>query len=239
VTIRLVGVGLLAIVAVLGVAGCASPVSRAPQSAAPVATPTPVPTKPSLDQLTIDPDGIGPLRIGQPVPTLLAALSPVTWDASKCYEAGVSPAVGTPGVGAWLPSYPDVAFEGGLDSVFSLYTVGDVQTGNIKSLWSWTSDLKTSKGISVDSSLANLQAAYPHFDAIIPSGAVTVYAVDGSVGQMLFEVATQSTEMDWSTDQLGTVRVIHLQLKTEKPFAVTGSSDGLGFCSQSAGMYGG
>jgi hypothetical protein len=56
---------------------------------------------------------------------------------------------------------------------------------------------------------------------------------------MVFEVATESTEMDWTADQLGTVQVIHLQLKTEQPFAVTGSSDGFGNCSQLPGVFGG
>ena len=174
------------------------------------------------------------------MPTLLAALSPVTWDASKCYQAGVSPAVGTPGVGAWLPSYPDVVIEKQAMSPFSLYTVGDVENGPIESLWLWTSEMKTSKGISIGNSLAQLQAAYPHFDATIPSGEVTVYTVEGSVGQLIFELATPSENgMIWSAAQLGTVQVIHLQLKTEKAYAISGTSDGLGFCSRSPGMYGG
>jgi hypothetical protein len=187
------------------------------------------------------PDGIGPLRVGESVPSLPAAISPVTWDASRRYQAGVSRAVGTPGVGTWWPSYPDVTHEQGTDSAFSVYTVRDIETGNIESLWSFTPALKTSKGITIGSTLAQLQAAYPHFDATIPSDYVTVYTVEGSVGRTILEVATQPAEDPtfWPAAKLGTVQVIHLQLKTEQEYAISGGSDGLGICSLAPGMFGG
>ncbi|HEY5231899.1 MAG TPA: hypothetical protein VIJ11_13535, partial [Galbitalea sp.] len=88
-----------ALVVVVGLSGCAPAALPAPHptSSHVVAAPTPTPTTPpALSELVLSPDGLGPLRIGFPVPDQPLASAVVVWDPTKC---------GT--TGAWISRYTD------------------------------------------------------------------------------------------------------------------------------------
>ena len=185
----------------------------------------------------MSPDGIGPLLIGEPVPDEPKAQAVAVWDAKKCYRSSATAKVGDPAVGGWTANYPLVSVGAFSSPGFSVYTVGDVEDGDIHSLWVESPKLTTAEGISIGSTLAEVRAAYPSPDHVITSNRYAdLYVLDGTVGRMTIEVAKKNTAGLWTADQVGTVRVIHLQPKTEAAFGASGDSDGLGICSETPGF---
>jgi len=245
----------VAVLVVAVLAGCtpaatvteptSSPSSSASPAPTSAPTQTPAPTasasaaKPALADLVVSPDGIGPLHIGEPVPDVPRARAVAVWDATKCDRAGQASEVGDPAVGGWTANYPKVRVGTVTVRGFSVYTVGDVEGGDIHSLWVSSPKIATAESIALGSTLAELKAAYPDPDYVITSNRyVNLYVLDGTVGRMTIEVAKKNNTTLWSSNQIGTVRVIHLQPKTQAAFAASGDSDGLGLCSETPGFIG-
>ncbi|MFT4285574.1 MAG: hypothetical protein QM598_12140, partial [Protaetiibacter sp.] len=118
------GLAVPLVVAALALSACASDPEPAgstpPPAASQTPSPTPTPTRPALDELVLTPEGLGDIRIGQPVPDADPALAIVTWNARGCEDTWA--AEQNPAVGYWQSVAPrSQSGYGGVDVPFFLW----------------------------------------------------------------------------------------------------------------------
>ena len=178
---------LVALVVVGMLAGCAPRDAEPtpPVAEAPVETPTPEPTRPTLEQLELTTEGLGELVVGQPVPAISEDLAIVRWEAGYC-ESGKPD--GTPYAGAWVPNYPEV-FPFVLDS-----TTDGLAGGDLTMIHVAVAGIPTSEGITVGATRAELEAAYGTFDDEVSGDWIDLYVLTGTTGQLTFEVVDDVVE---------------------------------------------
>lgn len=164
--------------------------SSSPQ-AHPSPSASPVAVKPALGDLVISPDGLGPLVMGEPVPSQPTDIAIVRFDPALCKESieasGGTFVPGAPGAGGWVTTYSD-------PYAFYLFTSGADASGPVifvgASAWeSGTSPIHTATGIHPGSSTAQLKAAYNSFDSVRSYDFTDIYAIKGDRGLMVFEVS--------------------------------------------------
>jgi hypothetical protein len=235
---------LLVGAAILGLfmlTGCTSPtatdaVSPSGQpstspSIAPVAsatpTSTPTPTKPALDTLTVSPQGIDTVLLGSPVPTESASTAIVTYDDDHCKVWG---AVGQPGVGIWLPNYSTSSVVTDGPNSFTVHTKGRVKSGIVTSLWVWSPKITTESGIHIDSSLAEVKAAYPHPSFLIHAALTDIYVIDKGTGRMVIEVG-RSAGGEITAADIGKVLYLGVQPTSLKVSSIA-NVDGVAGCGE-------
>ncbi|HEY5231898.1 MAG TPA: hypothetical protein VIJ11_13530 [Galbitalea sp.] len=166
-----VAVGALALV--VGVSGCAAAVRPPAHSAS--TQPTPAPPRstlaPTVAPFALTADGLGPLRVGAPVPDDGTAPGVVEFTPLTCTAEADG--------GAWVPT--------DRDQKFIVLTVGAHRSGAITSIGDFSSDISTAKGIHVGSSVDAVRSAYP--DATVMSNNSTdIYVVNGTLGHLIIEV---------------------------------------------------
>jgi len=209
----------------------ALPTSTSPsptQSAVPTATPTPEPTRPTLDELVVSPEGIGTngvvsLVIGEKIAVPEGTVPLLSWKKSYCVENGYT--VGDPGAGAWVPKYPKT---GSGRLAFHVNLTGQARTGEIRTMVVSSSEISTAKGIHPGSTVAQLKAAYPAFDDIVDRTISKLYTVDGKKGRLTFEVATKDKDTPgyWKKSELGTVLWMTIARAGDEPFGIAGTDVG-------------
>jgi hypothetical protein len=214
---RSLACGTLVLLA-LSLAGCApAAVSALPSStglpsavATPTPTATPAPTRPELGELTLSPDGLGPLVVGAVVPDQPSDVAVVSWDQAACA-----------GGGEWVANYPSGPVTGGTDAPFSFPSAK--KTDPIGFMTVWSSEIKTGSGVGVGSTVAELQAAYPDLNAPIHAEASDLYVVTGSTGELVFEVATRvpANFPVWTKSAIGTVVWVQIQPAGKTPTSET------------------
>jgi hypothetical protein len=225
----LLAAGLL----LVSLAGCATPSapSEAPASSArPSVSPTPAPeVRPALSDLVVSPAGLGPLRVGTPVPDAEADVALVTWDALGCGDSAGPRVEGEPFAGFWRSVYPDdVSAETG---TFDVVTVGGVQGGPIANIIVKSAEPATAEGIHVGSTLDDVLAAYPGATLAEETSVSTVYLLEGETGSLTIEIARESegTEGYWKPSVLGTV-VWMVAWEPSQAIGAIAASDGAGPC---------
>lgn len=214
---RLLAVGAIVVVVLAGCAPTSKPESQHTNIAAsaPTSTPTPTPTAPpALSDLVLSPDGLGPLVLGSPVPDESASTAVVLWDPTKC---------GT--TGAWLPNYPDgpTIYGNSIPFQFAL----DHQTDPLTYLVILSPSIRTTTGISLGDTLAQVKAAYPTFDAVISGPQTDLYVVDGAAGELVVEIGKTGA----AASAVGKVADLWIRLKNSTPpGSIDGNDAGGGIC---------
>jgi hypothetical protein len=182
-------------------AGCTSATVSSESSSATAPQPA---AKPALTRLVLTPDSLGDIRIGKPVPstTLIAK-----YDATACEFKAMGTPQGSASSGAWEANYPSPTGTIATRAPFVIVTTRQQLGSPVRGLWVWAPGIHTSKGITVGSSRAQVQAAYPHPNALTHGPLSDVYVLDGSGGRLLIEVA-RSDNNDigyWSPSQVDSV----------------------------------
>lgn len=230
-TIAVMTVAVIAVAGALSLAGCAPAVHVAgptPSASVTVSpSPTPTPTRPALSELVVTPDGLGYLIAGQAVPAEPAAVAIVTYDATKCVAPALGIAAGSPGAGAWIPSYSigDTSLGSGLP-----FDVGPVlgPTDPIHQIEIWSPELQTAQHVGVGSTVVQLTAAYGSTLVVDTADNSDVYVLRGSRTELLFEVAKDASGLP--ADEIGTVvwmRIVPL----DASYLHIANTDAAGACS--------
>ena len=187
----------------------------------PSATPTPTPTKPALDTLVVSPQGIDTVLLGSPVTTEPSSTAIVAYDDDYCPVWG---AVGQPGVGLWLPNYPKAS------DAFTVRTEGRVKDGIVTSLRVWSPKITTEAGIHIDSTLAEVKAAYPQPSYLIHAALTDVYVIDKGTGRMVIEVG-RAAGGELTKADIGKVLYLGVQPRSLKVTSIA-NVDGTAGCGE-------
>lgn len=220
----LAGVTLLTLAA-CDLGGAATPTSvemvTATPSAATVVTPSPTPSLdpyPDAADLVISPEGILPLTIGLPPDTNPGAAM-IIYNPNHCYIDALDMTAGD--LGGWENNNPGGGFSLAADDT-AVWRI-DVSDP----------DMPTTEGITIGSTIDELQAAYPGLTEGSQSEVSRVFWVMGKNGYLVFE--TQDPDLGWSEDLDATgpevviqIRVIAIELSPD--FHTALSDDLAGAC---------
>ena len=182
--------------------------------AAPKPTATPAPTAATLNisSLTLTPAGVGAVSVGAPIPTN----DLVKYGPNLC----------APGPG-WItlsPKSTDNSSGQPLDP-FDVLTDDHSQTKAVTTVFVWSKQIATPEGIRVGSSQAEVVAAYPSAKQF-SSYATRVYAVRGTTGTLVIEVASHNdfAKGEWPASELGTVVWMFTIEAGAKPKSIAGDN---------------
>lgn len=201
--------------------GPPSPTSRPTSTPQPARTTTATPTPtaatttaptalhpPALTDLLVSPSGVGPLHLGDPVPVTPAPSDLLTWVPDYCTNMDDP--------GAWRGVYPDALNPNGAPfAPLSAWVLDD----HVATITVATPGPRTAGGIQVGSTLDALLAAHPDARTVPLEGldAMTVLAVPGSTGVLVFEVS-----LEQPTDVVMLIRVV----PTGDPITAEWGTDG-------------
>jgi hypothetical protein len=180
-------------------------------------------TKPTLAELVVGPEGIGPVKIGSPIAAEPKSTAVVYYKPDFCLLNGK---VGEPNVGQWLANYPKQKLRYGGPGPFDVYTNRGDKTGSVLSIRLWSSTIATATGVRVGDTEAQVKAAYPHPTFVLPGNNTRMYVIDKAPGRMIIEVAT--TKSYWEPREIGTVLWILVQPVTLKARSIAGTDSGCG-----------
>ena len=164
--------------------------ASAPPSVTPSVTPSPTPTftpYPDVADLVVSPEGILPLTIGLPPDTNPGAAM-IRFMPNYCYSEEMGITMGN--LDAWVADYPTAPFS---------LMADDTAVWRIDVL---DPDMPTTTGISIGSTIDQLQLAYPGLHEGTPGPGSRVFWVTGTQGYLVFE--TQDPDLGLGLDPIDT-----------------------------------
>ncbi|MFT4285584.1 MAG: hypothetical protein QM598_12190 [Protaetiibacter sp.] len=219
------------VIAALALSACAADpepaASTPPPAASRAPSPTPTPTRPALDELVLEPGGLGYIRIGSPVPEVDPALAIVEWDGTACQWDGY-PAEGEPYVGYWRSVYPADSTANWPDNQdpYFLLTHGGLVGGAvtlIQAHWGVT----TAEGIGPGSTRAALIAAYGSALQASDHGSITtLYSLTEGSHRIVFEVADDTGDGYWEPRFVDQVMWMWAESDDRALYGIAGSDTG-------------
>lgn len=219
----------LAIVVILGMAGCAQPVVESdptPSVTTPTPTPTPTPARPALADLVLTPEGLGNLAIGE-APVEDPATAMVTFDPVRCVAPEYGIEAGDPRAGGWAPdaSYAESTLWG--ESAFQVFVDGTLQRLEV-----YGSTIPTSGGLHIGDPSSAVLAAHPEAQLVLSNYISELYVVHGTAGDLSIEVTIVPPDMPtyWG-EQADTVLGMRVTPTGTEPFAVAGGENVIRGCS--------
>lgn len=215
----------LAAVSALLLAGCAGPGTSAASPTAPAPEPeSPAPT--AEPGLHLHPDGLGTLRLGEPVGDDDTF---VRYDPGGCADLGI--AEGDPYGGFWRAAEDGQTSADGYEILpYWIVTAGGLRDGAVEYVSMGDASITTEAGIALGDPIEDVLAAYPGIERVVDGWASDVYAIEGDVGRLTIEV-TKETILDgvsyWEPGDVGTVLVL---AATTFPATDLAGGDGGGPC---------
>lgn len=170
-------------------------------------------TPPDLSHLVVSANGLYDLSVGAPA----SASVLVAYGPHRC-----------PASGGWLPHYPQTSDTSGgqLIDPFDVVTDEGRKNTPVTTIYVWSRDISTAKGIRVGSSQAQVVAAYP-VAKVTHADASDLYVVKGTHGELVMEVASHNeyARGEWPPQILGTVVWMDVQPAGSDPRPLAGSND--------------
>lgn len=197
----------------LTLTGCAGeptaePSTPPPASLAPTSTPSALPSQPALSQLTITPEGVGPIIIGQ---------EPIGDDFVRDPLIFTDVCPGFP-EGLWMANYPRDSANNTLPPFAVKVTDGVIQSIEVHS-----GALVTAEGVHVGSSRDELLAAFPDgFDEVIEDITSDLFVIHGPSSTLMFEVGT-AHELQFEPSRVDVVWSIRVWTDAFTPSTIAGS----------------
>lgn len=161
-------------------------------SAAPEPTPTaaPVPFKPALADLVLSPHGVGPVKIGHPLPAAEPDVAVALWDETYCDFDEVVP-FGSQRVdhGGWKAAY-----EPSEHSKPAFFLSSTTTESPITHIIVFAPEIRTVEGIGVGSAEAEVISAYPAATTVsVGEGTgISGYVVEATEGTLILWVMEES-----------------------------------------------
>lgn len=200
-----------------------SPEPTATVTASPSPSPSPSPDddeRPSLAELTVSPNGLLPMRIGE-APDEGAAAQMLEFDEEYCAQ------VAPENPGRWVSTYDRVEGHfGGETEPFTVSVSNDIVTRiDVFGL-----DLTTEDGVGIGTPLDELRATYPNLASGSSGGDFSsVWWITGEEGFLVFE--TQADSGGNSGDGQEAVILMRIIERSYDPdFSTTGTDDIAGGC---------
>lgn len=184
--------------------------ASSPSAEAPTPTPTSPAVKPDLEDLVLTTEGLGDLAIGAPVPDAAQPLALVAFDPEySCYPTN----------GAWLSTYESAPLLG----TFVIRTENFEPSGAIDWILVNSPLIKSDRGVGAGDSRDAVLAAYPEAQQL-PDGNpyVDLYAATGTLGMLLFEIATADSE-EYPPHELLWMRTVSVDYPDIYPVANSGA----------------
>lgn len=209
-----------------------SPAAAPPPTAvSPTPTGTATPVAPAgpvdLSELTVTPDGLGPLVIGEPVHPAMA-----TWDPQGCRtpeneELAPQLREDDPAWGAWIPNYDKFRVDSdGWTTWYYPFEPHHTEDGRLAWLNIGSPELVTDRGIGQGSTEEEVQAAYPEA-TVADRGGYRVYGILGEHGRLDIEVAEPGGTGLPQNREVWSIRVMDPSF----PLDTIAAGDAGGFCS--------